>query len=135
MRVSARCTYLSCQVCQSPRVAPSGMRGHQGCCQSLLPQMQTDKLDSQDEVWVCSGSLVPGGSVLLNMQFQLLNLSSWRSPPHMCYPVVLPLQTPWVGDAFRRGFRRVPRSLDSVTHSDVTTWANLSSSLHRRHAS
>jgi hypothetical protein len=70
-------------------------------------------------VCVCSGNPVPGGSC--NHAIPIATSPPQESPPHLCHPVVLPLQSPW--GAFRRGFQRVPRSLDSVTHSDVTTWA------------
>ena len=71
-------------------------------------------------VCVCSDNLVPGGSVVIT-RYQSLPLSPRESPPHMSHPVVLALRSPW--GAFRRGFRRVPRSLDSGTRSDITTWA------------
>ena len=82
-----------------------------------------EKLDEPNRtrlVCVCSGNLVPGGSVVIT-QYQSLPLSPQKSPPHMCHTVVLPLWSPC--GAFRRGFQRVSRSLDSVTRSDVTTWA------------
>ena len=57
------------------------------------------------------------------MRYQSLNLSPRRSPPQMmCYPVVLP--PPGLpGELSEGGFQWVPRSLDSMTHHDVTTWA------------
>jgi hypothetical protein len=64
----------------------------------------------------CGGS----GSVVIT-RYQWLPLSPRESPPRMCHPVVLAPRTPW--GAFRRGFRRVPRSLDFGTHRDITTWA------------
>jgi len=64
--------------------------------------------------------MVPGGSVAI-MRYQSLPLPPRESPPRMCHTVVLASGTPW--GAFRRGFRQVPRSLDSETRSDVTTWA------------
>ncbi len=67
---------------------------------------------------VCSGNPVPGGSC--NHSIPIATSPPRESPPHLCHPVVLPLRSPW--GAFRRGFQRVPRSLDSVTRSDVTTW-------------
>jgi hypothetical protein len=70
-------------------------------------------------VCVCSGNPVPGGSC--NHAIPIATSPPRESPPHLCHPVVLPLRSPW--GAFRRGFQRVPRSLDSVTRSDVTTWA------------
>ena len=70
-------------------------------------------------VCVCSGNTVPGGSC--NHGIPIATSPPRESPPHLCHPVVLPLRSPW--GAFRRGFQRVPRSLDSVTRSDVTTWA------------
>jgi hypothetical protein len=72
-------------------------------------------------VCVCSGNPVPGGSC--NHAIPIATSPPRESPPHLCHPVVLPLQSPW--GIFRRGFQRVPvpRSLDSVTRSDVTTWA------------
>jgi hypothetical protein len=72
------------------------------------------------DVCVCVCVLASGsrGSVVIT-RYQSLPLSPRESHPHMCYPVVLPLRSPW--GAFRRGFQRVPRSLDSVTRSDVAT--------------
>jgi hypothetical protein len=68
-------------------------------------------------VCVCLWLPVPGGSC--NYAISIATSSPQESPPHMRYPVVLPLRSPW--GAFRRGFQQVPRSLDSVTRSDVTT--------------
>ena len=36
----AQSLYLSDQVHQSSKAALSGMRGHQGCCRSRLPQLR-----------------------------------------------------------------------------------------------
>jgi hypothetical protein len=82
--------------------------------------VSTDEIPSVDMVCVCSGNLVPGGSVVIT-RYQSLPLSPRESPPCLCHPVVLAPRTPW--GAFRRGFRQVPRSLVSGTRSDVTTWA------------
>ena len=72
-------------------------------------------------VCVCVQATRFQGVLVVITRYQLLPLPPRESPPHMCYPVVLALRAPW--GAFRRGFQRVPRSLDSRTHSDVTTWA------------